>query len=248
MSSVASAQRHVLIGAETPLSRALNDLARAKIQGVDTRPWRASRSFFETGHPPLDGRAFVSGLRLLGPPMTREGFFAQAETRLGASGICSMEAATAILAIAPLSQLHVGSGDERLARTRWEDLYALSWTDLVVRIRAVLGPVPLVVLTPRGGALQSASLIRRFFGPGVADARALLRASLNEAGRGKLGRIEDAGRLDAVPALYATHAETRGPAQAEKALAIDPVTFDLLEDRFAEDVARIAQMDGVELV
>lgn len=250
MSSEAEPPRYLLIGAETPLARTLNEVTRQRLPGCDARPLRATAAFLETGEPGLNGRAFLCGLRHLGPQFDGQTLFPQAEARLAETR--DIGTFRLVLAIAPVLELDGGSSASPFAKqvraTSWERLYALSWAELVVDILKALPRRELIVLTPRGAALQSVGLMTRFFGEGVADPRVLLRSALTDAGRAALARMEEAGQMNAVPELFDRMEAKTSASEAEAALGIDPVTFDLLQDRFVEDVARIAAMPGVELI
>ena len=248
MSSAPDARRYFVVGAETALSHQLNDLARQTTPGVDTRAFRAAVNYLATGEPPPDARAVLCAFRELGQPFRDGRFFPFAADRMAEISGKSLASFTTVVTIAPLTDLRIGSSTDRLkemfASQSWERLYDASWADLVERIMEVLNGQPLLVLTPRGAALQSSAVMRLMFGANWKTPRCLLTGALPPAGQGALEKLIEAGRMDAIPELYDRMAIRRSASD----VGLEDVTFDLLQDRFAEDVARIAQMPGVDLV
>lgn len=251
MSSAAEGLRHLLVGAEVPVARRLNDLARDGVEGCDTRPLRRAQAFLEGDGPPLGERAFLSSLRLLGPAFDGRRLFPEAAAQV-AGKLASFDTPPhLILCIAPLTDLLLAenSADAKAFRaTSWDRIYELTWVDVVTDLRRALPDYPLTVVTPRGAALQSAALLTRLFGNGITDPRHLLRAALNTRGQDALAEAEASGAIGDIPGIYAKHVERPDSEAAEALFGLDDVTFDLLQDRFREDVLRVAGMDDAVVI
>lgn len=209
------------------------------------------------------GPAFLSAINFLGPPVAA---FHQREVFPESEGLLAelptlAEAARIVLSLDVLSAFFLAARSEPLeARVRsagWETLYDLSWADLIEEVAFAMPGSEVLVLTPKGAALRSPEVLERLFGPAASVVPSrwhLMQAALNETGQAVLAKmIAEAGEDNAPSAetlgeLYDSFAERADPAMLGERLGVDKVTAVLLEQRFREDLDRIAAMPRVEVI
>lgn len=203
--------------------------------------------------------AFYAALDFLGAP--RDGFrqselFPDAEVHLGGLAEAAGPAPLRIvLAIDSLPDLFIATGseaqDRRVRAAPWEQLYAVSWAELVAGMLECLPGAEVLVLTHRGAALGGAELMARLFGPGaeVLRAEGLLRACIGVTGQAVLdrmgGAMPDAAAADELYGAFALRADE---AQCRERLGLDRLTRKLLMQRYDEDLAAIRAMDRTEVI
>lgn len=264
----------LFLGPPTRHGRALNDIVRtfrdAMISaGLDAHQnWVAMkrlRAVAEAPHgmaQPLrrEAPAFYSAMGFL--DSARKGLrnaelFPNAMNQLAGIAVAAEHGPLRIVfAPDPIPDLFMAEGaagvDEAVRTTPWEDLYELSWIDLVESVRASFPGAEILALTHRGMALGGSGLRRRLFGPaaGAVDARSFLREALTTTGRAVLGRIESDETPDEAVAgeLYDSFALRFGPDECRDRLGLDRLTLKLLSQRFDEDIARMRGTSGVEVI
>lgn len=206
-----------------------------------------------------DGPAFFAALNFLGAPhrgFRRSELFPEAEIHLGAlAEVAGDRTFRMILAPDALPDLFLAAGsdvlEDRVTETPWEQLYELSWADLVEGLLDCLPKVELLVLTHAGLALGGHSLAERLFGPGAEamDPRVFLRETLNVTGQAVLDRMGSGLPPEtAARELYQSFAERADVETCRTRLGMDRLTRKLLHQRFDEDIGRIAAMDRVEVI
>lgn len=139
--------------------------------------------------------------------------------------------------------------DARLRTTPWDALYELSWAELMEEIRRAFPNTPILILTGSSAARCSEALLRRFFGDEfvtTVDANVLLEIALNEKGQDKLRALPNVSQSEAELLLESFPAQPE-PAELRQRIGIDLVTADLLDQRFASDMAVIERIDGVSV-
>lgn len=141
----------------------------------------------------------------------------------------------------------------RVAATPWDALYELSWADFADAFREALPEARVLVVTPSSAAVRARDLLARLFGDeGAAalDPARLLRVALTPAGQAALDRLSEAGAVgpERAEELLAAFAEAPDPGDLRRRFGIDPVTAALLDQRFAEDLATLEAMAGIEVL
>ncbi|MBT8417192.1 MAG: hypothetical protein KJO42_07100 [Silicimonas sp.] len=203
--------------------------------------------------------AFFAALNFLGAP--HKGFrqaelYPDAEVQLGLLAEVAGEARfRVVLSLDDLPNLFLATGsdvlEDRVRATPWEQLYAVSWAELVAGVLDCLPGAEVLVLTHAGVALGGATLVARLFGPaaGVLNGRDLLQAGLNLTGQAVLDRM-GAATPDAAAAreLYRSFADRADAAVCRERLGMDRLTRKLMLQRFDEDMGAIAAMDRVEVI
>lgn len=269
----------LIVGPQTRGAFALNAYTRlhgselAK-QGVKALPLRAaSPVLWRIADPdkPLDDRKAVfdeeiapqktvlCGLNYFGPPeaaLKNGALFPDPAAAL--APLAQVAAACrVVLLVDSLPRLFLAPNAARLETrakaTPWETLFELTWVDLARAITEALPQADLLVLTPGGMALNSESLLRRFFGadgdlPG--DRFWFLRQAMTETGQAVLDRLRKEGGPDArtEAELYASFADYPTLQDIETRLGIEKITVTLLEQRLAEDLDVIAGLPRTEVM
>ena len=268
----------ILLGPHTGLSLGLNTIVRTEraalvAAGLDAMPSRIASPMLRRclNDRPAEERAaefakatanrpvFLSALNFFGPPqagMLQREMFPNVEKSLAALAEIAPRARL-VMCVDALPALFLAAGSEpleaRVLRTPWEVLYELSWAELAQEIKVALPDAELIVLTPESSGRNARTTLHRLFGTAamtMSDPNALLRSVITETGHAVLDRLVAEG--DASDAMLAElHASfARRPTQMEcnQRLGIDKVTFALLEQRFAEDLAAIHALPGTRVL
>lgn len=221
------------------------------------RPFRERKAEFNKETEPRP--AVLSLLNSFGPPQAASAngqFFPESEALLRSvgkiAGLCN-----GVIAIEPLTHLFLASGSAKLEAqvraTAWEDLYEMSWLDLVERLLHTMKAARLLVLTPKGMATRSPEVLARVFGAKpaeVLDPYWLTQRALDEPGQAALQGVLADGTpsLEMLEDLYADHAIRPDCQEIEDKLGIEKITQTLLEQRFEEDLAAITMTPRVLVI
>lgn len=203
--------------------------------------------------------AFYSALNFLGSPnkgFRRSELFPDASVQLGLlAEVAGDTPFRVILAPDALPDLFLAIESEtvsdQIRNTSWEQLFEVSWAELVAEILEALPATDVIVLTHVGVALGQSELAARLFGPAadVVEPRLFLREALNVTGQAVLDRIGEGAPTDEVARdLYRSFARRVDEAACREALGMDRLTRKLLLQRFDEDLVEIAAMDRVEVL
>lgn len=203
--------------------------------------------------------SFYSALNFLGSP--NKGFrnselFPEAAIQLGLLAEVAGEASfRVILAPDALPDLFLAveseAINEQIRDASWEQLFEVSWAELVAEIREALPASEVIVLTHAGVALGGAALAARLFGPAsdVVEPRFFLREALSVTGQAVIDRMGEGTPTDEVARdLYRSFARRVDDGACREALDMDRLTRKLLLQRFDEDLVDIAAMDRVEVI
>ncbi len=261
----------LLLGPQTRVGRALNDIireTRGELEANDLVAYpsrigdKALRDL-QGGHNAAEIRAslgiggpkpvLLSATKGLGAPAnsfrSRE-LLPDAEVYLAhwAELIGDLDAHV-ILTLDPLptffAEMNHTAANSAVAATPWDALYEVSWADLVTSAINILPGAQLTVLTERGAFVAAETVSPLVFGDAAATVSPdRLRATvlpLDNAGAYPSGRAQ-------LSALFARENRAPDDAWLRDVLGMDHVTADLLQDRFAEDLAAISKMAGVQLV
>ena len=273
----------LFIGPQTRLGHALNDCARfaskdSENQDVLILPNRVAtrtiRHIMMSGAPLEDQKAeyeerfgngghpvVLSMLHVLGGAQTafqKGELFPDSEVTL--ARLSALVGGRDTRIVATLDTLHhfflaadTGPLHERVRKSGWEVLYELKWSDLVQEVVAAFPSAQILVLTPKGAAMQSESLLMSFFGePFVSahDTLLLARLCLGDDGVRQLDRLleEDALTPEALEHLIESMPFAHKDSEVHEKLGIDRVTMDLLQQEFLSDLDVIERMPGVRVL
>ena len=237
-------------------SRLATRLLRAAIRGAE--PDAVLNDLL--GGPTPGQPTFLSAVHLLGRPesaILNDELYPETERRLsGASALLSGFRPHIVIAVEPLTDLILHSGADRLqarVRTmRWERLYELSWADLLHSVAEMFPTSKITVVTPGAPVACPDKVLAAAFGDfaGLADPGAIQRPFLSPAGVAALDALNRYGSPDedTLRALLAAHGTRPGDREVVAATGIDRVTADLLDQRFLEDIDRLASMPRVEVL
>lgn len=268
----------LFLGPQTALALSLNGVIRAHraalaAEGLHAVPSRLATPGLRKN---LDGRpfperqqefakvrgagaAFLSAVHFLGGP--EAGFhqgelFPDVEALL--AGLHDLAGdARLLLAVDTLPAFFAAAESEALAgrvrETPWEALYDLGWVDLARELLRAMPGSDLVVLTPRNAAIHSGAVLGALFGRAaraLPDPQVLLREAISDTGRAVVARMTGEGGITGNMAseLYDSFAVRPGRDEIRERFGIDPVTSDLLEDRFREDLAALAALPRTEVI
>lgn len=195
------------------------------------------------------GRAFLTHLNGLGPLKTAIGeglLYPEAEA--GAAALARSFPGAELRLVIGVAALPLffttakGPMARAVRKAQWHKLYDLSWADRIEIMSDLLPDATFLILTDEGVARASAEMSKTLFGARVGDGDYFLNAMLIEEGRHELG----VARLgsDALLARYGLKPDE----EVLKARGIDHALTQLLNDRFAEDIARLARMSQVSVI
>ena len=204
-------------------------------------------------------RGLLTPVNLFGPPehaFLRRAFYPDAERLLAsvARGI-ALARPRLVVTVEPVHGFlfHLGRTDldERLRTADWESVYDVNWAELIGVLMAAFPGSGLLVVTPEAGFVRARALCDLLFGPAADDEIAdRLRTPLlsleGQAAYAALGADLRAS-AETLEALFAAHAARPGEAEMKARTGIDRLTAKLLEARFAEDLAAIEKLPGVEV-
>ena len=206
-----------------------------------------------------NGPAFYAALNFLGAlhrEFRRSELFPEAESQLGGLAEVANDRAFRLV-VAPdlLPDLFLAGSvsglEERVRKTAWEQLYEISWADLIAGVRSALPGADITVLTHSGVALGDEPLARHLFGPAAAivDDALFLRECLNDTGKAVLARMGGGSPpADVARDLYRSFADRVDAALCLERLGLDRLTRKLLMQRHDEDIERIRSLDRVEVM
>lgn len=236
-----------------PSRRASPMLRRA----IDDRPEAERLAELDEGTKPRP--AILSAINMFGPPhagMMRNELFPDAEVKL--SGLAKVaNGARVVLAIDPLPAFFLAAEntalEERVLQTPWEVLYEVSWFDLVREIVEVLPDADFLVLSGKGVGRNPSGLVDRILGDAAKDIpkpHTLLRNLISETGHAVLDRMLTRGAPEpaTLADLYQSFALLPSTSEVQERLGIDRVTSVLLQQRFDEDIEKIASLPKVEVI
>ena len=201
-----------------------------------------------------DGPAFYCALNFLGTPHSgerRADLFVEAEDKFDGLAAASDGAPfRVVLALQPLPHFFCASAsdvlDTRVKATPWEQLYAMSWAELVMGLVDACPNAEVLVLRHESVAQWSEEI---FGDAASADVRhALFRALLTTTGQAVVDRMPEQPSDEAARELYASFAELPDALSIRERLGLDRLTAKLLAQRFEEDMAAIAMLDGVRVI
>ena len=222
---------------------------------------RERRAILESGLSLNDGNpVFLSAIKLLGEPANayrgRE-LFADAERRINAagSGLSGM-VSRVVVTIEPLHHFLFSIDSpalhQRLADTRWETLYELSWSDLVSEVCEAFPSSRVCVVTPDAVFGSARTVLSELFGPAGCeiDPAQLQRPHLTLDGQAALARINATHdpAPDILEQIFAKHRDTPDPVELEARTGIDKLTSVLLDQRFLEDLRELEALPKVRLL
>lgn len=268
----------LLLGPQTIVSLALNALAReyrhAFVEkGMTVMPSRVASPLIRRclDDRPLAERqadlaadlprkpALLSAVNFFGPPeagLVKREIFPDAEVKL--AGLAELAPrARVVLAVDPLHEFFLAAGSEalegRVRRTSWEDLYELSWADLVREVIEMLPDSPILVLTGKGTGGASGEVLTRLFGDAASalpETQPFIRHLVTETGQAVLGRMCERGGPDPamLAELHTSFAQRPTREDIAERLGIEKVTRTLLDQRFDEDLAALRAMPAVEVI
>ncbi len=261
----------LLLGPQTRLGRALNDIIRERrvelhAQGLVGYPSRVGdKAFrdFQSGNSRDDVLAslgighgtpvLLAATKGLGAPANsfrRRELLPDAEACLALwADLMDGIELHVILTIDPLptffADMNHASANAAVAATPWDALYEVIWADLVSAVVDMLPDAQVTVLTERGAFVSAETVLPLVFGDAAAAVTAgqLRSAVFPIVGDAALPQ----GRAK-LSALFETTSRRPGDAWLKSELAMDGVTADLLQDRFVEDLKVIAGISGVQLI
>lgn len=234
-------------------SRLASPLVR---RALDARPLDERKAEFDkaTENRP----AFLAAINLLGPPhagLVRGELFPDAEVSL--AGLDPIVGdARIVLAIEPLPAFFLAAPsdplEDRVRKTSWEVLYELSWYELLAELVELLPEASFLVLTGARETLNVAELLRRLLGDeseNVPLPHILLRHLISETGHAVLDRMVERGKPDpeTLSDLYQSFVLRPTLQDLRERLGIDKTTSILMDQRFEEDLERIATLPRVEV-
>lgn len=267
----------ILLGPQTRVSLALNAHLRENRQhlhdqgmialpsrlaspmvrrALDDRPLEERLAEFTAAT--AAGPAILSAINMFGPPqagLAKGELFPDAELTLaGLDPIIGP--ARIVLAIDALPEFFLAAQsdalEDRVRKTPWEVLFELSWYDLVNELVALLPTAQFLILAgPTVGAalprLEEA-LLGAAAGT-LPSPYTLLRHLISETGSAVLDRMLERGAPDAdtLADLFQSFAMTAPLSEQKERLGLDKVTSILLDQRFEEDLGRIAALPRVEI-
>lgn len=211
------------------------------------------------GGPEPNVPTVLSAANILGGPssaiMSNE-LFPEAERRLnGAAGILGQFRPRLVLALDPLVDLilRIGSPllENRVRGMRWDALYELGWPDLVQEVLDAFPASEVFVIAPEAALLRPSDVMDAAFGlRSDVPLGSLRNALLSPIGIAALERLVEAGTdtNQTLMELAVAHGSRPGPAEIEALLGLDPVTQDLLDQRFEEDISSLRSLPRVTLV
>lgn len=267
----------ILLGPQTRVSLALNAHLRENRQylndegfvalpsrlaspivrrAIDDRPLDERLAEFQSATDA--GPAILSAINMFGPPqagLAKGELFPDAELTLaGLDPIIG--SARIVLAIDVLPEFFLAAQSEaledRVRKTPWEVLFELSWYDLVNELVALLPAASFLILA---GARVGKSLPRleeTLLGSvagTLPQPHTLMRHLISETGQAVLDRMLTRGHPDAdtLADLHQSFALTASLADQRDRLGLDKVTSILLDQRFEEDLEKIAALPRVEI-
>ncbi|MGR3515352.1 MAG: hypothetical protein ACU0GG_21520 [Paracoccaceae bacterium] len=267
----------ILLGPQTRLSLAVNAHLRENRQYLHTRGIRALPSRLASpmvrralDDRPLEERAaefkaategraaVLSAINMFGPPqagLAKGELFPDAELTLaGLDPIIG--GARILLAIDVLPEFFIAAQsdalEDRVRKTPWEILYELSWYELVNELVALLPSAQFLILTDAGVGRDLKKLEATLLGEAAQNMPhpyTLLRHLINSTGTAVLDRMHAQGVPEeaTLTELYRSFVAVAGPAQHRERLGLDKVTGILLQQRFEEDLEKIASLPRVEV-
>lgn len=191
------------------------------------------------------GRDMFSGLRL----------FPGAGNRFSAFQSIAPNARL-IMTMAPVHHLFSALESElmnnQVESAGWEQVFELSWIDMVRDARESLPESELVLLTD-GASTRSEQVLTEILGEAASalpNSLGLLRPSLNETGQAVLARMEAEGEVDQARQLelFENFQMKLEPSVFQEKFGFDKVTDALLCQRFEEDLLEIGKMPGVRVL
>ncbi len=246
--SFANANVHSVLG------RITSKIIRGHEGGNDMRSVR--RDFGLT----TDGDVIISAISLLGSPAAafhRNEMFPDAELRLNtARSIFKPFAPKIVLTLEPIHHFFFSTNSQavfdRITATPWEQLYELSWADLVDEVSATFPASDIVVVAPKSLKRGTAKVVKEVFGPVAAevDQNEVLKRHLTLAGSMALDRLVEAkqNKPAHVAELMASFPDLPNANVLRARTGIDPLTSDLLTQRFEEDLKSIKSMPSVRVI
>lgn len=200
--------------------------------------------------------ALLSAINMFGPPeagLSKGELFPDAELKF--AGLAPLlGAARIVISIDTLPAFFLAAQseplEERVRRTAWEVLYELSWSELVSELVDFLPDADFMIVTGAIPGKDLARLAEELMGPHSADLPSpltFLRHLISETGHAVLARILERGAPDAatIADLYKSFALRPTPADLRDRLGIDKLTGILLDQRFEEDIEKIAALPRV---
>ncbi len=201
----------------------------------------------------------LAGLNVFGPAeaMLAEGAFlpdiSPGLCRLGEiAGPCRV-----VMALDPLPYLFNAPATDRLSeRVRpigWETLFEMSWLGVLTAVSEAIPDADILVLTSQGMALRSGEVLERLFGPvgpHVDDPHWLLRQVVTETGHAVLDRLLAKGPIspDILEEFCAFFVAKPDAGDIEARFGIEKITLTLMEQRFEEDLEKIAKLPRTEII
>jgi len=261
----------LLLGPQTRLGRALNDVIREhrvelNANGLVAYPSRVGdKTFreFQSGVPRSDIHAslgigqdkpvFLSATKGLGAPANsfrhRE-LLPDAEACLASwAELTNGIGLHVVLTIDPIPTffacMNHASANAAVAATPWDALYEVVWADLVLAVVEMLPDAQVTVLTERGAFVAAETVSPLLFG----DSAAVVTADGLRNGLLPLKGNEVFPQGKAKLSTY-FDAISRRPDDVwlKDELGMEGVTADLLLDRFHEDLRSISGISGVQLI
>ena len=267
----------ILLGPQTRLSLALNAHLRENRQylydeglvalptrlasplvrrALDDRPLEERLSEFRSAIEA--GPAILSAVNMFGPPqagLAKGELFPDAELTLaGLDPIVGP--ARIVLAVDVLPEFFLAAQsealEERVRKTPWEVLFELSWYELVSELVDLLPAATFLVLAGARAGKDLRRLETMLLGRSAGSLphpHSLLRHLVSETGAAVLDRMLARGTPDdgTLADLYQSFAVTSSLEERKERLGLDKVTGILLEQRFEEDLERIATLPRVTL-
>ena len=143
--------------------------------------------------------------------------------------------------------------EDRVRKTPWEVLYELSWFELLTELVELLPAASFMVLNGARDTLDVADISRRLLGDESANLpqpHILLRHLISDTGHAVLDRMVERGTPDpeTLADLYQSFALRPKRQDLRERLGMDKTTGILLEQRFDEDLEKIAKLPRVEVI
>ncbi|MGI9395486.1 MAG: hypothetical protein ACR2OY_12625 [Boseongicola sp.] len=215
----------------------------------------------ESGLSLKDGRpVFLSVINFLGPPTDafrqQELFPNSGRTVSGVGPAFSTMVSRVVVTIEPLHHFLLSLPSptlhERIAKSRWEVLYELKWSDLVLELCEAFPLSRVLVVTPDAAFFGAKTVLSELFGTAGCEIDPILlqRPRLMLDGQAALAQLHATNDLgpDILEKLFAAHRDTPDPAQLETRIGIDKATSKLLDQRFLEDLHDIEQLPNAHLL
>lgn len=223
-------------------------------RAIDDRPEAERLEEFSAQTQPRP--AILSAINMFGPPeagLSKGELFPDAELRF--AGLAPFVGkARIVISIDTLPAFFLSVDSEpfeaRVRRTAWEVLYELSWHELLSELVDFLPEAEFLVVTGMIEGEGLAKFAQVLVGPesdGLPAPYTYLRHLISDTGHAVLSRILDRGKPDVatIADLYRSFAVRPSNAELRERLGIDKVTGILLDQRFEEDLVRIAKLPRV---